>query len=546
MTAILDASGKPFEKSVLSEPQTAKLGWLARDLQMHQVAGLTPSRMVAIFNEAEQGNIVRQSELFEDMEERDGHLAAELGKRQRAILTVDWTIEPPLNPSAEEKAWAEELDGLIRGIEIMDDVLTGMSSAIGRGFSCQEIDGWELLDKRWVPKAICFRPQTWFTLDHETRSEIRLRSRDSFGDPLAAFGWIVHRHMAKPGYLARGALHRQLAWPFLWKNYSVGDLLEFLEIYGLPMRVGTYPTNATEAERATLLKAVVNIGHDAAGIIPEGMLIDFKEAAKSGGGNDPFMTMIEWCERTQSKVLLGGTLTSQADGKSSTNALGNVHNEVRHDLLVSDTRFAAKTIREQLLYPISVLSGKVADIRRAPRIVFDTQEEEDFQMLAESLPKLVDMGMKIPQKHAHELLRIPMAQDGEAVLEAKKPEPKPTGAPDPAKEPFKKKPTTPVQPEKLKADIFMAALLKANEQGVYPDQAELDRAVDALSPEQLQAMAEEALGPVIEKLKAQATPEEAMAMLAAMYPEMNNVQLEQSLARAIFVADIWGRLNADA
>ncbi|MCY9814236.1 phage portal protein family protein [Aeromonas caviae] len=42
---------------------------------------------------------------------------------------------------------------------------------------------------------------------------------------------------------------------------------------------------------------------------------------------------MEWCEHSMSKAILGGTLTSQADGKSSTNALGNVHNEVREEAL---------------------------------------------------------------------------------------------------------------------------------------------------------------------------------------------------------------------
>ena len=54
--------------------------------------------------------------------------------------------------------------------------------------------------------------------------------------------------------------------------------------------------------------------------------------------------MMDWCERTQSKGILGGTLTSQADGKTSTNALGNIHNEVRHDLTVSDARQLEGTI----------------------------------------------------------------------------------------------------------------------------------------------------------------------------------------------------------
>nr|WP_321167236.1 DUF935 family protein [Pseudomonas aeruginosa] len=41
-------------------------------------------------------------------------------------------------------------------------------------------------------------------------------------------------------------MFRVLVWPYLFKNYSVGDLAEFLEIYGIPMRVGKYPTGATE------------------------------------------------------------------------------------------------------------------------------------------------------------------------------------------------------------------------------------------------------------------------------------------------------------
>lgn len=39
-----------------------------------------------------------------------------------------------------------------------------------------------------------------------------------------------------------------------------------------------------------------------------------------------------------SKAILGGTLTSQAYGKSSTNALGNIHNEVRQEVRDADLR----------------------------------------------------------------------------------------------------------------------------------------------------------------------------------------------------------------
>ena len=111
-----------------------------------------------------------------------------------------------------------------------------------------------------------------------------------------------------------------LAWPWLFKNFAVRDLAEFLEIYGLPLRLGTYnPNTSDDKARATLLRAVIGIGHDAAAIVPEGMKIEFKEAAK--GESTPFDSMIGLMERSTSKAVLGGTLTS-GEGEHGTQALG--------------------------------------------------------------------------------------------------------------------------------------------------------------------------------------------------------------------------------
>ena len=206
-----------------------------------------------------------------------------------------------------------------------------------------------------------------------------------------------------------------LAWPFLFKNYSVRDLAEFLEIYGLPLRLGKYPAGASDKEKSTLLQAVMSIGHNAGGIIPKGMEIEFQEAAK--GSSSPYESMMSWCERSQSKAILGGTLTSQADGKSSTNALGNVHNEVRQELRDSDLRQIASTITRDLVYPLWMLNGRAAgDPRRHPQFVFDVSEPEDISTYSQHLPSLVTMGMRIPQSWAHEKLMIPQAEKDEPVL----------------------------------------------------------------------------------------------------------------------------------
>lgn len=422
MAKILGPDGLPITTEALSEPQTSHYSHLQRELQTHPTRGLTPSKLASILDQAEQGDLLAQFDLYEDMEEKDGHIAAELGKRRRALL-VDWSVVPPDNPTPAEKRNAELLAELVGEIADFEDVLFDVTDAIGKGFSCCEIE-WHKPGKYWLPKTITHRPQSWFTVHRGYRQQLRLRSNTTVdgivGEPLQTFGWITHVHKAKSGYLERTAMFRQLVWPYLFKNYSVGDLAEFLEIYGIPVRIGKYPSGASEKEKMTLLRALVGIGHNAAGIIPAGMELDFLDAAT--GDPKAFELMLNWCERTQSKVILGGTLTSGADGKSSTNALGNVHNEVRKDLRDSDIRQVGSTITRDLLYPLAVLNGLAPDgMRRCPVFRLDVGETEDMAAYAEALPKLVDIGVQIPVQWAQEKLGIPQPEDGEPVLQATSP-----------------------------------------------------------------------------------------------------------------------------
>ena len=422
MAKILGPDGLPITTEALSEPQTSHYSHLQRELQTHPTRGLTPSKLASILDQAEQGDLLAQFDLYEDMEEKDGHIAAELGKRRRALL-VDWSVVPPDNPTPAEKRNAELLAELVGEIADFEDVLFDVTDAIGKGFSCCEIE-WHKPGKYWLPKTITHRPQSWFTVHRGYRQQLRLRSNTTVdgivGEPLQTFGWITHVHKAKSGYLERTAMFRQLVWPYLFKNYSVGDLAEFLEIYGIPVRIGKYPSGASEKEKMTLLRALVGIGHNAAGIIPAGMELDFLDAAT--GDPKAFELMLNWCERTQSKVILGGTLTSGADGKSSTNALGNVHNEVRKDLRDSDIRQVGSTITRDLLYPLALLNGLAPDgMRRCSVFQLDVGETEDMAAYAEALPKLVDIGVQIPVQWAQEKLGIPQPEDGEPVLQATSP-----------------------------------------------------------------------------------------------------------------------------
>ena len=417
-----DKNGTRFKVSEkqLSQTQTdkARLAHLQSHYASHPSRGLTPAKLAGVLLRAEQGDLIAQCELAEDMEEKDGHIFSELQKRRRALLGVDWQIVPPRNATAAEKADCELLHELLDDLSILEDLIFDMSDAILKGFSNSEIV-WQRQGALWLPQAFNFKDPSWFQLpSYESglsRNELRLRDNSSHGEALQPFGWVSHIHKTKSGYLSRNGLARVLAWPFLFKNYSVRDLAEFLEIYGLPLRLGKYPSGAGKSEKATLLQAVMSIGHNAGGIIPKGMEIDFTEAAK--GGKDPFEYMVSLMEKTISKTILGGTLTSQADGKSSTNALGNVHNEVRQELRDSDLKQIANTLSRDLVLPLYMLNGKsYCHSSRAPRLEFNLVEAEDLKAYADALPKLVEIGFAIPQSWAQDKLQIPIAQKDEVVL----------------------------------------------------------------------------------------------------------------------------------
>jgi phage gp29-like protein len=490
----------------------AQVAQLRTEFAEHPSAGLTPAKLASILREAEHGNLMSQADLGDDMEEKDAHIFAELAKRKSVLLTVPWSIEPPRNASEAEKKDAQMIEEIIRDGNFINDTIFDMADGILKGFSNIEMS-WRRRDNLWVPEKIEHRPQRWFMVNPDNQNELRLRDQSHNGAELRRFNWIQHQHKAKSGYIARANLIRVLAWPYLFKNFSVRDLAEFLEIYGLPARVGKYPTGAGPEEKASLLQAIMSIGHNAGGIIPKGMEIEFANAAQ--GQADPFELMISWCERSQSKAILGSTLTSQADGKSSTNALGNVHNEGRIELRDSDCNQIANTLTSDLVFPLYALNGlSFTDERRLPRFKFKTETPEDIKLFADALPKLVDYGFRVPLAWAQERVQIPVAEKDEAILTAPgqqktldsnsdseqapktklEPEVKPEAKPE-----AKQKPNA-----DLKASLNMAITALKAIDDVDPVAQQTQQLAAALSP-QLKAMVDE-----IEHLVTNATSLEAL------------------------------------
>ncbi len=169
---------------------------------------------------------------------------------------------------------------------------------VGHGFAPVEL-AWLKSGKDLLP-AFHPRPQEWFRLD-TARRELRLRDASADGAPLQPFGWVLHTYgKAKTGYLGRMGLHRVLVWPFLYKAYAIGDFAEFLETFGLPIVMGKYYNGASPEERASLMRAVTALGHDARAIMPADMQLEIEKIA-SGGDKSPHLAMVDWAERARAR-----------------------------------------------------------------------------------------------------------------------------------------------------------------------------------------------------------------------------------------------------
>jgi phage gp29-like protein len=380
-----------------------------------EASSLTPNRLAALCRSAREGEVDALLTLAHEMEEREPHYGSVLETRKLAITGLPLQVEPAGQDKKQKEA-TEAIESLLLK-PCFDDLIWGLADAIGKGFSVCEII-WNKSATRWNPEQFLLRDPRWFRFHRDENWAIRLKDEQdpSYGIPLQPGKFIVHvprgRNPGGPPVL--GGAARLAAVAFMCKQYVVKDWMQFLEIFGMPMRVGKYGPSATSDERDILRRAVVNMGIDAAAIIPESMLIEFVNGSSgAGGGVDVFQKAAEWFDRQTSKAVLGQTMTTD-DGSSQSQA--TVHNEVRLDRLKADAKAIETTLNRDLVKPFIDLNfGPPAD-GNYPWISFIIDEPEDLAGVSDALNKLVPLGLKVKASEVRERMGFSTPEAGDEVL----------------------------------------------------------------------------------------------------------------------------------
>lgn len=481
--------------------------------------GLTPEKLARIFREADAGDVMSQMELFEEMEEKDPHLFSQLQTRKNAVTGLDWEIIA-YSSSELDKQIADFVEEVLLEIEDFEDILFDLLDAIGKGVAISEII-WDVdgANRIYVKKINCIHQKRLYW-DFEDKLLIRT-NRHPEGEILIPNKYILHKYKARSGHPARAGILRVVAWMYLFKNYDVKDWVRFCEIFGMPIRLGKYNPGASDEDKLALMQALVSLGSDAAGIMPEGTSIDILEAQKQSSV-DAFERLARYCDEQTSKAVLGQTLTSDSGGGSF--AQGKVHNDVRHDLTVADCKALASTIKRDLIKPLVQFNfGINADV---PKIKFDCKEPEDLKAECEILDTLINKaGLKVPAGYVYNKFNIPQPEDNEAVLEGQSMAVMEQQAPD--------------------SQILKTMVLKAKTQ--EQSQTEIDKLIEnsvtlsePIFKKMYKPLAElmegaESLTDLKKKLESKETVQK-------IFEDMDTDDFEELMQRALMAADLQGRV----
>ena len=223
--------------------------------------GLTPEKLASILREGDGGDVLRQSELFEEMEEKDPHLFSQLQTRKQAVAGLDYEVIP-FDPNDErDKEIADFVEQSLNSLEGFEEDLIDLLEAIGKGFAVSEIM-WGFKDGRTVIKELRSRHQKRFFWDSLDDS-FKVRTKDSpEGILLPCNKFVVHRYKAKSGHASRAGVLRIISWMYMFKNYTVKDWVSFCEVYGIPLRLGKYSQGASQDDKKALMRALRQIGAD--------------------------------------------------------------------------------------------------------------------------------------------------------------------------------------------------------------------------------------------------------------------------------------------
>lgn len=419
LLAIVDPHGRTVTPP--ARPASDPIGFMRVQDQWRTVqsVGMVPLRLAQILREADQGHILRQVELAEEIEEKSPQIATTLQVRKVALQELPWEVQPATE-SPEDQDIADLVRQQLTDIDL-GTLVFDLADADFKGFSASELR-WEIKNgKAWLTGIERIQPKrfTFSFPDLLPESPLpklpRLLTSKSplLGEELEPFTIVYHHSSVRSGLPTRTGLFRTLVWCYLFWNFTIKDWTVFLEKWGQPVRVGKFQQHATPHDVDILKAAVQALGTDSGVVISDSTLLEILESGGKSASGDLYGRAAQYWDSMIAKVVLGQTASTEG----TPGQLGNEQErgQVRQDIKAACARSLSKTIRDQIIWPI--VGWNFGWDRALPSFRFVVDEPEDLESMSLVHKNLVDMGAPIPVSYIQKKYAIPEAVGDEPVLQ---------------------------------------------------------------------------------------------------------------------------------
>jgi phage gp29-like protein len=352
-----------------------------------------------------------------EMEQKNGFLYGVLRTRQQSLLSKRWEVQPASDDPHDMMIAAFVQDSLER-IEgsFMDD-LRCIGSAIRYGYSVSELvwEPWSThaYGDRLTLRAIKDKAPDQFTFSTDAYGNViglnQQQGAKTRSLPLGKFVHFAFEAEAENPY-GHGLLSRCYWHDWFmregWKFWAV-----YLERFGSPLVRATVPPGTKQSERDDLQRVIESIQQRTGVVIPEGFALDFVEATRNGIAG--YREFIEEQKEAIAIVVLGQTLTTYV-GQRGSQALGNVHQNTKNDIIIADAEALATLVNEQIVRRL--VDANFAGVDRYPVWMWQLTSVDDLEAFARILTRLRGSGMDVPVEWVSRTFGIRLPRPGERVL----------------------------------------------------------------------------------------------------------------------------------
>lgn len=450
-----------------------------------------------------------------DQAGRDAHTASVLQTRALAVVGKEWEVLPPETGAKRVDKRNQDIADFVKRALVgtnFDQWRQELLKAVLYGFNVAEVI--------WKKEGDFILPQT-LRAKHPRRfvftplRELRILTPQNMvdGEAVPDRKFVVFTYGSSDNPYGAGL--GQIVWfPVWFKKHGVKFWMMFLEKFGMPTTIGKYPPGTDPAQQQKLMDALSAIQNDTAVKVPNTMQVELLEASRSGTAS--YGEMCEFMDKQISKAVLGQTLTTEV-GDTGSYAASQTHDEVRGELIKADADLLCECLNNSLVRWIVDLN--FPGVTEYPKLWIRCEAEADLKSLAERDKILsADIGLPVPKRYLYETYSIPEPEAGEETVgksQANEPAAAPAGD---------------------------RSFAEAPGQTMTSDQMAVEGLKNSLAPELPEAV-KGYLDAVREAVEQSQDFDEAKSRLMASYTDMDDAAAADLLARALFAADVWGRIN---